>query len=274
MDAWLGRAEREPSAGLSADASRVLAHLQESGASFFTDIVRGTGLLPTRAEVALGELVSRGRTTSDGFAGLRALLIPESRRRGRPGGGRHGRGAQGHFALENAGRWSTIEGSAGDVERVAHVLLGRWGVVFHRVLDRESGLPPWRDLLRVYRRLEARGEIRGGRFVEGFTGEQYALPEAVGALRKCRRAAKDGQLVSISAADPLNLVGILTPGARLPALAKNRLLLRDGLPIAVREGSEVRFLEAVARGERWRLETLLTQRKVPAQVRAYLGSAG
>ena len=129
------------------------------------------------------------------------------------------------------------------------MLLGRYGVVFRALLAREPGAPRWRDLLRVLRRLEARGEIRGGRFVGGFSGEQFALPEAVGALRAVRGQPARGELVTISAADPLNLTGIITPGARVPALASARLVLRDGLPVAVAGGDgEIRMLSQL--GER------------------------
>jgi ATP-dependent Lhr-like helicase len=135
---------------------------------------------------------------------------------------------------------------------VARTLLRRYGVVFWKLLEREvDGLPPWRDILRVYRRLEARGDIRGGRFVAGFSGEQFALPEAVGALREARRKEPSGEWISISGSDPLNLVGILTPGPRLAALAGNRLLYRDGLPIAVYAGGEVEFLEKLDDGTAW-----------------------
>ena len=127
---------------------------------------------------------------------------------------------------------------------MARVLLQRYGVVFWRLLEREAAwLPPWRDLLRVYRRLESRGDVRGGRFVAGFSGEQYALPSAVSALRQIRRQPDLGTLVSLSAADPLNLVGILTPGPRLAATTGNRLLYRDGLPIALLSSGNVQFLD-------------------------------
>src|SRR6185436_8601641 len=128
------------------------------------------------------------------------------------------------------------------VEGVAWTLLRRYGVVFRKLLARESLLPPWRDLLLVYRRLEARGEIRGGRFVDGFSGEQFALPEAVGRLRSIRKEPARGTLISVSAADPLNLLGVVHSEERLPALSGNRLLFRDGEPIAVWEGREARFL--------------------------------
>ncbi|HTV87767.1 MAG TPA: hypothetical protein VME41_02015, partial [Stellaceae bacterium] len=139
-------------------------------------------------------------------------------------------------------------------------LLQRYGIVFWRLLAREAGwLPPWRDLLRIYRRLEARGEIRGGRFVSGFTGEQYALPEAVGLLRETRRRPPADQWVSLSGADPLNLVGILTPGPRLPALTDNRLIYRDGLPVATLAAGKVDFLAALDGAERWEAEKLLVR---------------
>jgi ATP-dependent Lhr-like helicase len=138
-------------------------------------------------------------------------------------------------------------------------------------LQREGLLPPWRELLRVYRRLEARGEIRGGRFVDGFTGEQYALPDAVGALRAARRERTTGALVSVSAADPLNLVGIAVPGDRVPAQTGNRILYRNGIPIAIHEARESRFLVELAGSELWEARNALLQRRVPPQLRAYLG---
>src|SRR5262249_549839 len=154
-------------------------------------------------------------------AGLRALLAPTA-----SGNQRRRRAIS--FAMEGAGRWAlarrardpenATKATGEAAEHLARTLLRRYGVVFWRLIEREAAwLPPWRDLLRVYRRLEARGEIRGGRFVAGFTGEQFALPEAVGALREARRKAHSGALVSLSGADPLNLVGILTPGQRLSA---------------------------------------------------------
>jgi len=137
-------------------------------------------------------------------------------------------------------------------------LLRRYGVVFWRLLEREAAwLPPWRDLLRVYRRLEARGDIRGGRFVAGFSGEQFALPEAIGALREARRKEGSGALISVSGADPLNLAGSVTPGAKLPALTTNRLLYRDGVPIALLAGGEVRFLEKLDSAEEWQARKTL-----------------
>ena len=264
-DLWCASIEQTQTP--SSDAEHVWEHLNTQGASFFTDVVAQTGLLPTRVEMALGELVTLGRITADGFTGLRVLIMPEERR--------HALQRKRHetYGMESAGRWaviSTVDGSDDDIETIAWVLLRRWGVVFRRLLDREQQVPKWRDLLRVFRRLEARGDVRGGRFIEGPSGEQYALPDAVEALRRVRKNKPTGALVAISAADPLNLCGILLPGKRVPITPKNRILFRDGIPIAVREAGDIHFLEEV--GERWPIQQALTKRAVPTQVRAYLGS--
>jgi ATP-dependent Lhr-like helicase len=278
---WLALAPRgEEEASLSHPAKAVYEALERSGASFFGDLVSASGKLKVQVEAALGELVSRGLVGSDGFTGLRALLVPASRRRESEHGRRRGRGVV--FGMESAGRWTLLRGrsdqskalSDEEVEAVARTLLRRWGVVFRRVIDREGALPPWRDLLRVYRRLEARGEIRGGRFVAGFSGEQYALPEAVGELRAARKRAKTGELVAVSAADPLNVVGILTPGERVPSLAGNRVLYRDGVPVAAREGAQTRILAGAPGEPEHELEAALIRRPLEPAVRAYLGSAG
>ncbi len=191
-----------------------------------------------------------------------------SRRRGRPA----------LFGMENAGRWSRVtrlpKVESFDpelVETVVRTLLRRYGVVFRRLLEREGTNLPWRDLLRVLRILEARGEIRGGRFVAGFSGEQFALSEAIGTLRSIRRTPGDGSLISVSAADPLNLVGIVLPGNRVPVNPSNRILFRDGAAIAVLESGEVRFLEELDNTEQWKARTALVRRPVPPQLRAYLG---
>ena len=148
---------------------------------------------------------------------------------------------------------------------MARTLLRRYGIVFWRLLAREADwLPPWRDLLRVYRRLEARGEIRGGRFVAGFSGEQYALPDAVGLLREVRRRPASGEWVSLSGADPLNLAGILTPGAKLAALTGNRLLFRDGVPVASLTGGEVQFLTDFDASTQWQARKTLLRSATPA----------
>ncbi|MDQ3000235.1 MAG: DEAD/DEAH box helicase [Fibrobacterota bacterium] len=222
----------------SAAAQRLLGHLRHRGASFWRDILWETGLTPTEAREAIAELVTLGWLTSDGFRGLRALL--------------NGGSANASAGLERSGRWSLLRSSGkdrggsrsdqGGVDAIARVLLKRYGVVFRKLADREYLMPPWRDLVRAFRLLEARGEIRGGRFVEGFYGEQFALPEAVATLRQLRKKEKTGVLLSLSAADPANLQGILTPGPRVPSIRKNRILFRDGEPVAVLEGGEMRVL--------------------------------
>jgi ATP-dependent Lhr-like helicase len=179
------------------------------------------------------------------------------------------------FGMEDAGRWAlarrpppakreaSFEQEA--VEHAARALLTRYGVVFWRLIEREAQwLPPWRDLIRVYRRLESRGDIRGGRFVAGFAGEQFALPEAIGLLREARRQPDSGALVSLSAADPLNLVGILTPGPRLAALTGNRVLYRDGVPIALLAGGAVQFLETLDAASEWAAQKALLRGTQPA----------
>lgn len=149
------------------------------------------------------------------------------------------------------------------VEHLCRTLLARWGVVFWKLLTREaSWLPPWRELLMCLRRLEARGEIRGGRFVAGYSGEQFALPEAIGPLRDARRKAHANELVAISAADPLNLIGILTPGTRVPSLTGNRVLYRDGLPIALYVGGEITFLETLEPQAQWQAQNALLRTNV------------
>ena len=255
---------------LSAPAQRLAAHLAAHGASFFDEITAGTGLLVSQAEEALAALVALGLVNSDSFAGLRALLVPAARRRPAMGGRRRRRLAL--FGMDAAGRWSRITRGSSErslaeetVEHVVRTLLRRWGVLFWRLLAREADwLPPWRELLMCCRRLEARGEIRGGRFVAGFSGEQYAQPEAITLLREARRRPHEGHYVSLSGADPLNLVGILTPGARLPSLAGNRLLYRDGVPVALLAGSEVTFLTELPPQEAWQARNLLLRRQVPA----------
>jgi ATP-dependent Lhr-like helicase len=254
---------------LSHGARAVHDALKLRGALFFGDLVRETGLLRTQLEAALGELVACGLATADSFAGLRALITPAPKRaplsrsfryrlrRGEPPG------------VNEAGRWSLVAGPAvsgdapADAEALAHlaeVLLRRYGVVFRKLLERESALPPWRELLYIYRRLEARGEVRGGRFVDGFSGEQFALADAVGALRAVRRREKTGELVSVSAADPLNLVGIITPGARVPVQGDNRVLYKDGVPIAVQVAEQVKFMAEVAPETEWSLRNSLLRR--------------
>jgi ATP-dependent helicase Lhr and Lhr-like helicase len=255
----------QPQTQLSANARAMVEFLQSHGASFFDEMVQGAGLLRTQAENALGELVAAGLASADSFGGLRALLLPMQRKR--PARARRA----GLFGLDEAGRWSLVHRAAPPraaaaepldaVETLAWLLLRRYGVVFRRLLAREAEwLPPWHQLLRAYRRLEAQGLIRGGRFVGGMSGEQYALPEAVGALRTVRKRAPDGALVALSGADPLNLAGIVTPGARLAALAGNRLLLQDGVPIATFAAGEVQFQRELPAHQQWQARNALLRK--------------
>jgi ATP-dependent Lhr-like helicase len=240
-------------------AQAVVDYLAANGASFVDELLQHCGLLRTQLEEALAELVALGLITSDSFAGLRALLVPSSERRPLGGGRRRRRTSS--LSVEEAGRWSLLRqpavapGSKPDavaIEHVASTMLRRYGVVFWRLLEREaSGLPPWRELLYVYRRLESRGEIRGGRFVAGFTGEQFALPDAIGLLREMRRRPATNEWTAVSGVDPLNLAGVLTPGPKLAALAGNRLLYRDGIPAAALSGGEVRFFEQLDPATEW-----------------------
>jgi len=224
---------------LTHPAREVAEFLDRRGASFLTDIARGTGRLPAEIEDALWELVARGLVTGDGVAGLRVLLQPEAKRRSVTPRLHVVGGKQGPHRQLPVGRWSLWGDDPADaampehVEQYARQLLRRYGVVFRDLLAREHQAPPWRLLLGIYRRLEARGEIRGGRFVGGFVGEQYALPEAVEALRAVRRQQSGDETVVVGSGDPLNLVGILTPGARISPYASQVIAYRDGVPVEV-----------------------------------------
>ena len=250
---------------LTDGARRALDRLRERGASFFNDLRTSAELDDDAARSALGSLAAAGLAASDGFAGLRALMWA----------------AAGHPPTLDrranfAGRWTAIDPAAAEpdqprgaretaLETQAWALLRRYGVIFRRVVAREAIAAPWRELARVCRRLEARGEIRGGRFVSGMAGEQFALPRAVERLREVRRTPADGRLHLVSAADPLNLAGIVTAGERVRAAGRSRMLYRDGVPLAVREGDVVRHLapmdamttaavsQALSRKERRRL---------------------
>ena len=273
--AWSTFATPMDPSHLTANARAVIEHIQQHGASFFDEIVEGARLLPSQVEEALAELVALGLVNSDSFAGLRALLVPSDRRRS-PGALRRRRRIA-MFGMADSGRWALVRrpapvetrppGTPGDgeaVETIVRALLRRWGVVFWKLVSLEADwLPPWRELLMCCRRLEARGEIRGGRFVAGFSGEQFATPEAVGLLRDLRRKAPTGQLVAVSAADPLNLVGVVTPENRVPALTGNRILYRDGVPIAAYAAGEVRFFVPLEPKEKWEAQNAILRRHVP-----------
>ncbi|MHA6638887.1 DEAD/DEAH box helicase [Stutzerimonas frequens] len=244
LGAWHALASDAPAPELSSRAQRVFDCLQTHGALFFDELQHDAHLLRSELEDALGELVAVGLVNADSFAGLRALLTPASKRSRTA---RRTRGGAFIGGMADAGRWALVRKtaeaeettgrssfSAEALEHIARVLLRRYGVVFWRLLAREADwLPPWRELLRVYHRLEARGEIRGGRFVAGVAGEQFALPEALALLREVRKRPLTGELLAVSAVDPLNQLGTLLPGSKVPALPGNRILYRDGVPLAV-----------------------------------------
>jgi len=271
---WSNLVGSTDAARLSSKAQAVADVIKEYGASFFDEIAEHVGMLPSEAEGALAELVAVGLVSSDSFAGLRALLMPSGRRGKLNSYARRAKRRMALFGMADAGRWALVrrpsaaaEQKDQAVEQVVRTLLRRWGVIFWKLLAREAQwLPPWREILFCCRRLEARGEIRGGRFLAGFSGEQYATPEAVGLLREIRRKAPTQQYLSVSAADPLNLLGIVTPGARLPSLAGNRLLFRDGVPVAVYAAGEVRFLESLDPKDQWEAQTALLRRQASVLV--------
>lgn len=245
---WMTSKRGEPAAdgsttnGLGNGAKAVLAFLQSRGASFFADIVRSVELLKSEVETALWELVAAGLVTADGFDNLRALIDPKRRTgqgRGKTSRPRH-----------SAGRWSllhphTTVDQVKMLEATCRMLLDRYGVVFRELLARESILPKWREILITFRRLEDRGEVRGGRFINGFHGEQFALPEAVDSLRALRNVgiATESADITISAADPLNLVGIIIPGERVPAISGKFVTLRNG--VAVTGEDAVKVMDAI-----------------------------
>jgi ATP-dependent Lhr-like helicase len=277
--AWLlatfGEERRQPddTSGLSSVAQDLQGYLRERGASFFADLVRGTGYLPSQVEDGLWELVAAGLVTADGFDSLRALMDPRRRRAEGRERTRRPRHAAGRWSLlreaDNRQRIANSEqqtnngpelSATGDslsatvlAEQVARQLLRRYGVVFRDLLGRESLGLPWRDLLVQYRRLELRSEVRGGRFVSGFTGEQFALPEAVESLRALRKSSGSGaagQEIKLSAADPLNLAGVILPGPRIPAQPWNFVVFRDGMVVRAGAASAVVSLDAVGSSNR------------------------
>ncbi len=218
--------EQPGARGLSEGARQVLEFLRQRGASFFADIVRGTERLKAEVETSLWELVAGGLITADGFDNLRSLIDPK--RRAGQGSGRAAR------PRHSTGRWALLYADQATdrnraVEATCWMLLKRYGIVFRDLLARETNLPKWRELQMAFRRLEDRGEIRGGRFVDGFLGEQFALPVAVESLRATRKMPLTGEMIVLSAADPLNLVGILLPGERVPAISGKTVIFRDGV---------------------------------------------
>jgi ATP-dependent Lhr-like helicase len=250
MSCWRGGDTPDDAPSLSPLTYKVVDAFTDFGALYFDELADHTGLAGENLVKSLRELAAAGRVTSDSFRGLTELLA----------------GAEGDIA--DTGRWSLLRvREVGEEERVRHIawaLLRRYGVVFRMVLQREQNLPSWRELLGVYRRLEARGEVRGGRFVAGFSGEQFALPDAVGALRRRRGGAPSKELVTIGAADPLNLVGVIVPGERIAVHSRERLVLRGGLPLAIQSEGQLRFLHEVGPEEQWRIRSSLLASHQPA----------
>jgi ATP-dependent Lhr-like helicase len=289
-----------PSTENAPDTQTVLETMSRKGALFFGELVKETGLLPSRVEQALGELCAQGWVTSDSFEGLRALLMPQDKRVSFTDAERRRRHKT-ITSVEFAGRWSLLRMNRSSrceeahskaderdeslltsaatqnsgtnreiaIETFARVLLRRYGVVFRRLLERESLKVSWFELIRVYRRLEARGEIRGGYFVGGVSGEQFALAEAIGLLRSIRKTAPKAELIAISGADPLNLAGILTAGPRIACVTANRLLLRDGVPVAALEAGNIVMLENEGDGVSGEIERALRVGKMSGSLRRY-----
>ncbi|MBV8073911.1 MAG: DEAD/DEAH box helicase, partial [Candidatus Eremiobacteraeota bacterium] len=233
-----GDGERAP---LSEIAREVLAAIERRGAPFFNDIVKETGRLPAEIEEALWELAAAGLVSADRFDALRSL-IDSKRRLGEKGRRQRPRAA--------GGRWTRLPIVTGEThpleaEPAVRMLLARWGVVFRDLVTREINLPPWRELLWALRRMEAQGEIRGGRFVSGYVGEQFALPEALDALRAVRRSAPSGEEIAVAPSDPLNLIGAILPGSRGQAAAAGHIRYVDGVPAELKP-SDVRWLARAA----------------------------
>lgn len=291
LDIWkaLSAAQRNDDEELPVSelAKSIESDLEKNGASFFDQIQQRTGLLKAQLEQGLAELVSMSRITSDSFTGLRALLTPNSKK---PSTHRR-RGRRAMFGVEDAGRWSLLETEkaqnqqqtnsrqwnvldAEQLERLVGIYLQRWGVLFRGLLERELFAPPWRILLATLRKMELRGMIRGGRFVAGIGGEQFAFPETVDALRKFKKKHEGSKpkYYSLSAVDPLNLLNLILPSRKLSRLGKNRVLYENGIPIAVLESDKVIFLREVEASQEWNLQQALIKKNFPPRLRSYLGN--
>jgi ATP-dependent Lhr-like helicase len=275
---------------LGEPARQVLSALRERGALFHTDLLKQCNLMPIQVEQGLSELVAKGRISADGFTGLRALLVPAGKRSALKER-RARRSSTMPFTLEQAGRWwlfdappeANKEAERERIEELTRTLLLRYGVIFRKLVQRERTAPPWREMLRVLRRMEDRGELRGGRFVSGVWGEQFALPNAIPLLRAQQKQAQtpdtmpdgDAGLVTISAADPLNLTGVITPGERIASRNSERILYRNGAPVAVYDGDELRWLKNAAEAGAAPAESARMiermRRVVPPKMRAFYG---
>ncbi len=280
---WLALSPVTTPPEFSPDAAQTLEALSKRGALFFSEIVRLTQLLPSRVEQALSELAAQGYVTADSFEGLRALLLPDEKRApfgSSPRRRRH----KSVTSVEFAGRWSLLRSGASassetgagtdrareeSIEEFARILLRRYGVVSRRLAAKETFRVPWFELLRAFRRLESRGEIRGGYFVGGLSGEQFARPEAIGLLRSVRKMPSEGKLIAVSAADPLNLVGVLTSGPRIATVTGHRILLRDGIPVAVLKAGEVFALNGETEKPERSIETSLRVGTMAPKLRPY-----
>ena len=282
LDIWRAlagaQAENQEPIEPGAEARRVEQDLESHGASFFDQIQTRTGLLRTQLEQGLAELVSLGRVCSDSYVGLRALLLPEHKK----SGGRRRRKLT--FGVEDAGRWSLLEtfrqpsGPAPEKQRpqiwnaldedrllrLVDVYLDRWGVICRSLIAREALAPPWRVLLAALRKQELRGKLRGGRFVAGLQGEQFARTETVDELRKFGREQRPNRHFVLTAADPVNLLHLLMPERSLPRLTRNRVLYRGGVPLAVLIAGEISFLGEVAAEDQWKLRQMIVSGAAPA----------
>jgi len=271
--AWLLPADRNGALGAArGNVESVYAALGQHGALFFDDLRAVTDLLPSHLEDALRALAVLGLATSDGFGTIRALVdkrLDRARRHRHSGSLGRAKSPTCSGGQTRAGRWSRFPALAlpapelPRAEYWARLLLERYGVVFRDLLTRESAAPPWRELLAVYRRWEARGEVRGGRFVAGVSGEQYALTTAVERLRQMRESSATQVWQVLSAADPINLLGIITPGARVPATRSNRILLVNGRPVASRESGEMIWRDELDEAGRRRAVPMLNGKEGP-----------
>lgn len=276
LDLWYQLRTVSIPENLSINAQSLLKLLRNGGALFFDDLVKQSGLLKTSTETAVGELVSAGLITCDSFTGLRALLTPTKNKPSENNGKRK----QAIFGIEHSGRWSLVSSEKAEnpenikeveLERLTDIYLKRYGVIFRKALERETVAPPWRIMVQVLRRMEMKGLVRGGRFIAGIGGEQFALPETVDALRKIRKEPPTGDLITLNAVDPCNLLGFAIPGKKVTNLPGNRVLYQDGVPLAILEGKEFKPLRELPSGLKWEMQQAIQRRSFPPKLRAYLG---
>ena len=260
----------------SSTTESVYQDLMQNGASFFDDLVQRTKLLKAQVEKSLAELTYYGLVSSDSYTGLRALLTPEYNKPSE--NGRRRRKAS--FGIEHSGRWEINKFDDFDekvklnfeyLEKLVFIYLKRYGVIFRNVLEKESLVPPWRVLIRVLKRLEMQGKLRGGRFIAGVSGEQFAKVETIDQLRKVRKEKKNEDLIVLSAADPINLLGTVILTAKIQHHTNNRILFRDGLPIVLLQGKKFDWLVDLSSEQKWEYQKIITERSFPQKLRYYLG---